>query len=353
MGSREKTGSPLVMIFGIVVVLASLYFLKNVAIIVFASLILAALVEPTAKYFARFRVPMALTVVGSYLVGIGLLVLLSALILPSLARQITELADQYNGPITAFLTQYPIVENVTSGAIFKEDISEIAEILSSQGVTSGNIFDLANYLGGLVSSAFGGALTIIIVMVLALYLVLERSSIRKGIDAINFPIEWKQFLFKLVPKVQVQVSAWLRGQILIMIIIFALDFIVLTILDVPFALLLALIGGFLEIIPFLGPNVAGLVATLVASTVSLPLAGATAVGFFIIQQLENHVITPNVFKRVGGISPVFTIIAVAVGFEVGILLYHSIFAGAIGSLLAIPLTMILGVVIKEWYELKG
>ncbi len=352
MVSREKTGGQVFIVFGIILLLGALYFLKNVAIVVFASLILAALVEPTARYFARYRVPMAVSVVLTYLVGIGLLVLLSALVLPSLARQITELAEQYNEPLTAFLAEYPIIENVTSGAIFKEDFSEIATILSSQGVTSGNILDLASYLGGLVSSAFGGALTIIIVMVLALYLVLERSSIRKGIDEINFPKRWKQFLFMLVPKVQVQVSAWLRGQILIMVIIFALDYLVLTILDVPFALLLALIGGFLEIIPFLGPNVAGLIATLVASTVSLPLAGATAVGFFIIQQLENHVITPNVFKRVGGISPVFTIIAVAVGFEVGILLYHSIIAGAIGSLLAIPLTMILGVVIKEWYAMK-
>jgi predicted PurR-regulated permease PerM len=119
-----------------------------------------------------------------------------------------------------------------------------------------------------------------------------------------------------------------------MIFIFILDFLALYFLGVPYALLVALIGGLLEIVPYLGPIISAAVATIVGFLVS-PLTGILVLAaYIIIQQIENHIIVPQVMKKAVGLNPVAVILALLIGAQLG---------GALGAILAIPIAAVVSV----------
>lgn len=117
-----------------------------------------------------------------------------------------------------------------------------------------------------------------------------------------------------------------------------LTYISLVILGVEFALPLAIIAGLLEVVPVIGPIIAAVPAILIALTISPFLAVLVGGLYFAIQQLESHLIVPQVMKRAVGINPLLVILAISVG---------SRLLGIGGALLAVPLTVVIQVVLQE------
>jgi predicted PurR-regulated permease PerM len=112
----------------------------------------------------------------------------------------------------------------------------------------------------------------------------------------------------------------------------------LVIFGIPYPLLLAVFVAFMDLIPIVGSTIAGIIVALVALTVSLPIAGATA-GFYILyRQAEDYLITPRVMNRTVDVPGLVTVIAVLIG---GALL------GIIGALIAIPVAAGIKLVLDE------
>ncbi len=130
----------------------------------------------------------------------------------------------------------------------------------------------------------------------------------------------------------------MRGQIVLSLIIGLGSFIALTILQIPYALPLAILTGFMEVVPVIGPIISAIPAILLGYLVSPILALWVALAYFIIQQLENHLIVPQVMKHAVGLNPLVVILAVAVG---GRLL------GISGALLAVPITVVIQIITEE------
>jgi len=128
------------------------------------------------------------------------------------------------------------------------------------------------------------------------------------------------------------------------VIIAAVVYVVLLVLGIPYALPLAILAGLLEVVPVIGPIISAIPAVIVAYFVSPFLAGVVVAAFFIIQQLENHFIVPQVMKKAVGLNPLIVILAVAVG---GKLL------GIAGALLAVPIVVVLQTVISESLKEEG
>ena len=128
------------------------------------------------------------------------------------------------------------------------------------------------------------------------------------------------------------------GNLLISLISAVLTFSWLLALRVPYPLLLAIMVGLLDLIPIIGSTVAGVVVCLVALTVSLPVALATA-GFFIVYRVvEDYLLVPKIIGRVLQVPSLITVVAVLVG---GVLL------GVIGALVAIPVTAAVLLIVRE------
>ncbi len=133
------------------------------------------------------------------------------------------------------------------------------------------------------------------------------------------------------------VGAYLRGEILLMVIIGVMQTIVLTVLGLDYALLLGVLAGLLEVIPNIGPTLAAVPAILVALTRSPGLAVATAVAANLVQNVENSIIVPRVLGRSVGLHPVVMMVMLVIGTEI---------AGLPGLLLA----PILSAVLRDTYR---
>jgi len=124
----------------------------------------------------------------------------------------------------------------------------------------------------------------------------------------------------------------------LMLIIGCLTFIGLYFLNVPYVLILALIAGLFEIIPYIGPIIAAIPAVILAFLVSPLLALLVVVLYIVIQQLENYVIVPQIMKKAVGLNPIVIIVVMLIGAKL---------AGVLGLILAVPLTASVAEFLKD------
>jgi len=128
------------------------------------------------------------------------------------------------------------------------------------------------------------------------------------------------------------------------LIIAVIDYIGLLAIQVPYALVLALLSGLLEFIPVVGPFTAGAIAVVVALTVSPLHALLVVILYLIVQQLENGLIVPKIMQKAVGLSPVVIIVAVLIGVKL---------LGLFGALLAVPIAAVISVFISEWPAIRS
>jgi predicted PurR-regulated permease PerM len=160
---------------------------------------------------------------------------------------------------------------------------------------------------------------------LALLLLLSPKAHRPRIHGI-----WNDVEFRL--------GAYVRGQVVLMLIIGIASYLGLFALRVPYAPALALIAGITEAIPLVGPLIGAIPAVIVAFTVS-PWTGLAVVAFYVfIQALENNVLVPKIMSSNVGLNPLVIIIAIVAG---------STLNGIIGAALAIPLAGALQVIVQD------
>jgi predicted PurR-regulated permease PerM len=127
------------------------------------------------------------------------------------------------------------------------------------------------------------------------------------------------------------------------VVIGLLYFIIFSIIGLPYALLLALLGGLLEFIPYVGPLVAGIPAVIIAATISPLHLLFTVIAMVVIQQLENNVLVPKIMERAVGLNPIMSIVAVLIGAQL---------FGVVGALFAIPVATAISVVSVEFYQYR-
>src|SRR4030042_879118 len=116
-------------------------------------------------------------------------------------------------------------------------------------------------------------------------------------------------------------------------------FIGLTILGIPFALPLAILAVFLEIVPTIGPIISAIPAVIIGLSIS-PLTAIAAIALiFLIHQTENYVLVPKIMEKSVGVSPIVTLLCLAIGLKI---------AGIIGVLISVPVFISLQVIVKEY-----
>jgi len=142
----------------------------------------------------------------------------------------------------------------------------------------------------------------------------------------------------LIDEVVHRVGGYVLGNVLASVIAALGTLVWLEIFSVPYPVLLALFVGFMDLIPMIGSTIGGIVVSLVALTVSLPVAVSTAIFYIIYRNAEDYLITPRVMKRTVRVPGIVTVIAVLIG---GTLL------GIIGALVAIPVAAAIQLIVEE------
>src|SRR3990167_5911512 len=294
-----------------------LYLIRDLLIIIFVGIILMSALTPMVSLFVRFKIPKSLGIAITYIIIIAIVVGVLISILPPLIEQSSKLLVTLP-PLTA---QFFNITNIDR-SVFQSELTNFSR----------NIFSIT-------ITVFDNFLTIIFTLVLTFYLLLERDNLENRISALFVGMEER--IRNLIVHIQDKLGAWLRGQLLLSLIIGVLTYVGLTILNIPYALPLALIAGVLEIIPVIGPIISAVPAILIALTISPILSLGVAAMFFVIQQMENNLIVPQVMKRAVGLDPLIVILAIAIG---------SRLLGFAGALLAVPIAVVVQIIVTEIIE---
>lgn len=200
---------------------------------------------------------------------------------------------------------------------------------------------LTAYLGtatGVAFRLFGGIASGITVLVLSFYMVLEGPEIKHGLLDLFPPARHRQ-IETVLEHVGLKFGGWLRGQLLLGLVIGVAAGMGTWMLGLPYPFLLGVAAGVTELIPLIGPVLGAIPAVLVALFVGPTWRIAAVIIFFIIiQQTEGNVLVPRVMKRAVGLSPLLTLIAIMVGANL---------MGIVGALLAVPVAAALQVIVGE------
>lgn len=289
--------------------------IKEIILLLFLAFILMSGLRPLVEGLEKLRIPRLLSILLIYLVIIFSLIIFGGAVIPGLVLQTVRFWEKLPEIFNKILPFLPL--NL--------------EFLSQQ------ITPISGNLLRATLDFFSNIFTILTLMVLTFYLLLERKNLEETFRSF-FGEEKAGKILKITWKIEEKLGGWLRGQLLLMLIIAVASFIGLMALKIDYALPLAITAGFLEIVPIAGPIISAIPAVLVALASSPVLALAVVVLYFIIQQLENHLIVPGVMKRTVGLPPVITLVALMIGAKL---------AGISGALLAIPAVVVLQVILSE------
>ncbi len=294
-----------------------IYLIRDLLIILFVSIILMSALSPVVRFLTKFRLPKTLSIAITYIIIIAIVSGLVALVLPPLLEETRKL----------FITLPPYLDKLLEiGAINKS-------VLQSQ------LSDLSRNAFSITLSIFDNLLTIIFLLVLTFYLMLERESLESRAATLFFGREER--VKKLIIKIEEKLGSWFRGQLFLSLVIGMLTYIGLITLGIPYALPLAVVSGVLEVVPVIGPIISAIPSVLIALTISPFISMGVAAMYFVIQQLENNLIVPQVMRRAVGLNPLVVILAIAVG---------SRLLGLSGALLAVPIAVVLQIIIAEIIE---
>jgi len=301
--------------------------------VIFGAVLIAIAIDPVVTILARRRIPRAVTVLVVYLLFGLLLALLGSLVAPAINKEVTAL--QKSGPdlvqsALSWIAKTPLLSHlVPSTDVLAQDLVQRLDVLVTTTISA------AASLGGM-------ALDVLIMLILTFFLSTDAGLGRRVLN--NWlPGPYRARINLLCKGLRHRLTRWMWAQAGI-----ALYFVVtfstgLALLGVPFAFTIGLVGGVLEIIPYLGGAVAVSLAVVSALTVRPLLAVWVLVLYVVVTELESHVIAPAFYGRAIGLHPAVVLVALLVGVKLG---------GVVGVIFAIPVavvvTALLGEARKVW-----
>ena len=277
--------------------------------------------KPLADYLEKYHVPRVFSVILIYFFIIGILAFAGSSILPPLVSQSIHLGERLPGYIETVLP------------FAKLDVSSLTQ----------QIAPLGENLLKVTIGFFSNLVTLFTIIVISFYFLNERKNLEKQLIGFMGEESAKRTV-SILAKIEERLGSWMRGQIILALTIGLATFVGLSLLGIPYALALAIFAGALEIIPIIGPIISAIPAVFVAITITPIMALTTIALYFIIQQLEAHLVVPVVMKRAIGMPPVVTIIAFMIGAKLG---------GIGGALLALPVVVTLEIIISEYIKLRN
>ncbi|MEK7122999.1 MAG: AI-2E family transporter [Patescibacteria group bacterium] len=315
----------------ILAALSFLYVVRDIIAILFISLLFASALSPWIATMELARIPRRLGILFIYVSIVSLISLIFVLMVPPIIEQYNELMmtfPQYSESIVQFVRSFA-----------PPDISIVDYVKQFfQGVET-SILQVAGTVFSKIFNVLTGIFWLILIFVVTFYMVAEEGAMKRAMRALT-PPKYHDSIDELIALIQHKIGLWLRGQVILSVLIFLASFVGLSILRVEYALILAIFAGLTEFVPILGPIIGSVPAIFVAFNQAPMLALFVILLYFLIQRLENDFLVPAVMKKTVGVNPLVSIIALLIGGKLG---------GIIGVLLAIPVVTILAVILEYFF----
>lgn len=295
--------------------------------------IIVYLLAPVVDALNRHaHLPRPLAVLGTYALAVGVLVLVGWLAVPILSRQLGELLeglpDIVVGVRDGLVRALSVIgfESVVPTPANGQDLGEwVGSLVQGNGES---VVGLLGMVRAFVGSFVSGVLSLVLAPVLAFYVLSDLPRVTSGLQRL-VPPSARGEVIDVGRRILTTVGAYFRGQLLVATFVGLATALGLGILGLPFWAIIGGMAGVFNLIPFIGPTVGGIAGVTVALTVGdgLGQAVAVVVVMVLVQQVDNHVITPEVLSRSVHVHPVSIIVSLIVA---------GLVFGPIGMLVAIP-----------------
>lgn len=307
----------------------AVYSVRGILVLGLIALFIAVSLDPAVRWLVRHRVRRSLAVALIFIVAFIAVAGLLAAVIPPLVRQGAELSndlpryidqlEERSKPLRDFGDRFGLTDRLRTLA---------ADLPAEIG---------ANVLG-FVRSFFGAVFTALTVTVLTIYFMANLPKLREGVVRL-FPGPARRHIRRTVDVTVDKVGAYMIGNILISLSAGLSTFILLKVVDAPFALPLAVVVAITDLIPMIGATLGAVVCVGVTalSTDLWPTTVIVAVFFVVYQQLENYLIAPRILRNTVDIPALAVLLAALIGGTV---------LGLVGALMAIPIAAVVKVLMS-------
>lgn len=336
-GAMQRLGVVAWSALGAIALLWVAIYLSSKIAIIFPPLVLGIaiiyLLNPFVTYLERRRIP---RFVGSVLAYVALVAIFTAaafLIVPVLVEQGRDLADRFPELVEDAQDE---ISRFADNLGFSVDVSlptgqEVSDWFSdpaNQDLIRSQLGTVAD----LTLTVFQAILVALVAPVVAFYLLLDLPTVSHRIRNL-VPEYWRDEAVHVFVQVSTAVGGFVRGQLVVAFIVGVMTSIGFWIIDLPFWLLIGMISGFFNIIPFVGPWVAGALGSLAGLTSGDPSKALwAALVALIVQQIDNNFVSPVVLRATVRLHPATVLLALFAGGAV---------AGLFGVLVAVPTVAII------------
>jgi len=307
-------------------VLAAAILLWKILAGLFLAIIIASALEPLIRWFVRRHIPRFITVMVIYIIAIFFLGGIFYLIFPNIFFELRDLSSEFPGRYEELTHTLGTYFGFTALPEFQG--GELGQFFDSIGSQFGFVaYDIFAF----IFTVFGGILTTLLVFIISFYLALQERGIEKFLTSVT-PSLHHEYVLDLWRRVQRKMSRWVGAQFILVLFIAVTLFPILWAMGVKYALTLALMAAFLEIIPVIGPITAGVIMFFFILLQSPTLALVALITYVALEQIQQQFIVPAVVSRALGLNPVIIILLLLAGVSI---------AGFWGAVLAIPLGAVL------------
>jgi predicted PurR-regulated permease PerM len=324
--TARRTFVATVVVVAVVACALALWKLKVLIALIFLGFVLAAAMRPGIDALARRRVPKPAGLAIHYLGLAALLGLLLWLVVP---RAVDQVGEALGGVPTS---QQELDQQARESTGIKHEFLVGVQRWLKKLPSAGGIFHGAITVG---IKAFEILIGIFFVLATAAYWIFERDrTMRLVLSGISS--RRRRVVRDTWELIDLKLGAFVRGQLLLIVLVATVLSLCFWAIGVPFWLLLGIFAGVVEIVPVIGPLAAGALAIGVGLTESWQIALGAGLAVLIVRQLEDYIVIPRVMGHAVGLSPLLVLISVT---AVGLLF------GGFYVLLAIPFVAVLATLV--------
>jgi len=324
-------------IFFTLVLFAGLLYLawqiRDVLLLVFISIFLAVALGPAVDFFDR-RLPRAGAILLTYVLILLAILGVGGLVIPPVVDQVEEFAANVpryvqdireNPTIREYDERYKITQKLEAEA------SQLPSTLASA----------AGELQSVTVGIFATAVETVAVLSITFFLLMDGRRLTEFLFGLMHPRRERRAR-KIAHGVYAAVAGYVAGNLIISIIAAIVTYATLSILGVKFAIPLAILVAFLDLIPLVGATIGAVVVGIVTLFTDFPTATIVwAIVAVVYQQFENHVVQPLVYRTTVDVRPLVVIVAILVGASL---------LGVLGALVAIPVAATVQIVLRDVWE---
>ncbi|PYH00545.1 AI-2E family transporter [Arthrobacter stackebrandtii] len=321
---------------GVGIALAFSYMLANTQSLllwIVTAMFIALGLDPVVRWLEKRKVPRPLGIVLVLLAMLGLVAIFFATLIPTIVEQTTQLVVRAPIWIRDFLD-----------SDFFRQLDVEYHVLDTINEQVAKFFQDAQALGGIFGGVLGVGSTIanglfgtLIVLVLSLYFLASLPAIKKWAYRLA-PRSRRERVEELSEEITRGVGNYVIGQVCVAFLNATFAFIIMSILNVPFSVLLAFVVALLAFIPLVGGMIAAIVVIAVSLTGGWQTAVIYAICYFAYLQFEAYFISPRIMQKAVAVPGAVAVISVIAG---GSLL------GVLGALIAIPTAAAIMLLVKE------